>query len=1037
MKMAKIVFGACALMLLLTSIGWASWSSSTGDQIISSSSPPNSKIYAPALAAGPQGQLYAVWVQGIGINPMEVFFSKSEDSGNNWTGTSGDFQISALDGQSVYNAGIYGSRRIDIAVDGEGRIFVVWPEKYTQADFDTSQEVMVVISTDGGTTWINSDLDFPISDTLTNIQPNYPALAIDHNDNVHVVWNQINPATGKADIYYSASTDHGATWSGRAADRYISYPDSNAWPADIAVGPDNKIHVVWKERNDANYYVNYGVSTNGGVTFSSETADRSITPGVTSSSIMFPRLVVSSTGNIHCTYCLVDTVFYVGSTNGGTTWNSSAVYRGVGYDFHTSDIGVTSTGDVVVVFEEAYDADAYGIWAVYSFNNGQTWTGSLEPVTYDDGGIYDRSDIANIVVTAGDTLHVDYLTNTSSASNSYQEMGYSRNNNYLAGFMGTLSGYVRELDGTTPIPDAIVEIRDYLNNPVAYDTTDGSGFYSRLLNPATYSAYYSHSTHHDTSATGIIITGGNVTAVNPVMRPIIQGTISGTVFEQTGVTPLPHVAVRAIDSFLQVRYVDTTDALGNYSLILYPATYSVEFAKPNFRDTTVYGQVVVESGSIDLDMNLRWSIPSDDIAPQSLDDPSLYMILGEAVMPQVTIRNLGYQQQTFDLNLTIRDDASNVVYNHTIPGITLDSLTSMQQIFPFSFIPAISGDHSFTITSTNIGDQNTGNDVMVAYIMVYQHQSTGGPDLYGYRFEDSDTTGGPIYNWIDISGTGTQLSPGMHYFMAAVPIGFSFPFYGNSYDSAYVNSHGQLNIGVRDIWLRTNDCPLPDTSSPHAPMAAIYWDDLKIQYEIGQGVYYQYFDQPINDYTVIQWLASRDDAEGLGDTLEFEVILYQDGNLLFQYKQISDLPNGAGQNATVGLEYDQIPSGISYLCNDDNPANRLKAELAIKWFTAAGCNYLLGDINGNGNVIGADVTYAVRYFKGLGTVPPDSCYDVRVVTPSHWLYVAGDVNASCTFAGSDVTRLVSFFKGISILQNCGYFPLPAIKEKRQIPTPTD
>jgi hypothetical protein len=86
------------------------------------------------------------------------------------------------------------------------------------------------------------------------------------------------------------------------------------------------------------------------------------------------------------------------------------------------------------------------------------------------------------------------------------------------------------------------------------------------------------------------------------------------------------------------------------------------------------------------------------------------------------------------------------------------------------------------------------------------------------------------------------------------------------------------------------------------------------------------------------------------------------------------------------------------------------------------CEYLLGDINNNGQVIGADVTYGVRYFKGLGTPPPDSCYHDSISTLTHWLYASGDVNASCTFTGSDITRLVSYFKGIAALQNCRFFP---------------
>jgi hypothetical protein len=144
-------------------------------------------------------------------------------------------------------------------------------------------------------------------------------------------------------------------------------------------------------------------------------------------------------------------------------------------------------------------------------------------------------------------------------------------------------------------------------------------------------------------------------------------------------------------------------------------------------------------------------------------------------------------------------------------------------------------------------------------------------------------------------------------------------------------------------------------------------------------------------------------------------------------------PGGAAVKVPVLMDGNGLAAGIytgnvMFTSNDPlNPAVDVPVTFTVG---GTGCDYMLGDVNGNGNVIGSDVTYAVRYFKGLGTVPPDSCYDIRVITPSHWLYVGGDVNASCTFAGSDVTRLVSFFKGISVLQNCAYFPPPLAK-----PTP--
>ncbi len=71
-----------------------------------------------------------------------------------------------------------------------------------------------------------------------------------------------------------------------------------------------------------------------------------------------------------------------------------------------------------------------------------------------------------------------------------------------------------------------------------------------------------------------------------------------------------------------------------------------------------------------------------------------------------------------------------------------------------------------------------------------------------------------------------------------------------------------------------------------------------------------------------------------------------------------------------------------------------------------GCDYIVGDANGNGSFNGLDVVYSVSYFKG-GPPPPYSCE----CTPGNTWFVAGDVNASCNFNGLDVSYMVSYLKG--------------------------
>jgi len=64
--------------------------------------------------------------------------------------------------------------------------------------------------------------------------------------------------------------------------------------------------------------------------------------------------------------------------------------------------------------------------------------------------------------------------------------------------------------------------------------------------------------------------------------------------------------------------------------------------------------------------------------------------------------------------------------------------------------------------------------------------------------------------------------------------------------------------------------------------------------------------------------------------------------------------------------------------------------------------YIPGDVNGDLQVMGSDVTYLVRYFKGLGLPPP-----VEV----NGFYPGADANGDCQNRGGDVTYLVAFFKG--------------------------
>jgi hypothetical protein len=75
------------------------------------------------------------------------------------------------------------------------------------------------------------------------------------------------------------------------------------------------------------------------------------------------------------------------------------------------------------------------------------------------------------------------------------------------------------------------------------------------------------------------------------------------------------------------------------------------------------------------------------------------------------------------------------------------------------------------------------------------------------------------------------------------------------------------------------------------------------------------------------------------------------------------------------------------------------------------CQYVPGDINGNGTTNGIDVTYGVGFFKG-GALPPVNCGTPIGPCPQPIsFYAAGDVNGSCVFNGIDITYFVGYLQG--------------------------
>jgi uncharacterized repeat protein (TIGR01451 family) len=265
--------------------------------------------------------------------------------------------------------------------------------------------------------------------------------------------------------------------------------------------------------------------------------------------------------------------------------------------------------------------------------------------------------------------------------------------------------------------------------------------------------------------------------------------------------------------------------------------------------------------------------------------------------------------------------------------------------------------------------------------------SAGGPDSFGYTYLDSTATGGPTYNWIDITTTGTQILYGSDdSYVANVPLGFFFNYYGTDYSQITIGNNGLLfsNFGSSQYVNQQ----ITQTPGLHGFLAP-YWDDL-VTWTSGAAIYYQTIGTAPNRIFVTEWL-NNGHYYSSSSGITFEAILYEGtNNIIFQYNDLdfgsvsgstsSDLgPYNNGGSATVGIEDPIGTVGLQYSYNQQviNPG----LAILFKFPAFSGTNMYLS-MNGPSTMDqGHTATYTIFYNNYGGnaasnvvlqaTLPPD------------------------------------------------------------------
>lgn len=198
--------------------------------------------------------------------------------------------------------------------------------------------------------------------------------------------------------------------------------------------------------------------------------------------------------------------------------------------------------------------------------------------------------------------------------------------------------------------------------------------------------------------------------------------------------------------------------------------------------------------------------------------------------------------------------------------------------------------------------------LFILALMIQQSSFAQGPDTFGYTWSTSDDTGGPTFNWIDISTDGIEvIGLADDNSVAFVSMGMDFHYYWSSFDQIKIGSNGWMSFNnVSNISHCFPSIPSPGGNGDN--LLCPLMGDLNFNGAANPGKVYYHNDGAgkfiVSYLNAPFWVNATPDY--VGDN-SFQIILDQaDSSITFQYQTMDAmLANDLATCATdvvVGIE---------------------------------------------------------------------------------------------------------------------------------------
>ena len=220
----------------------------TASERVNVSQSPDIFSWLPRIAHHPENsdKIFVVWQDIVfsgGSHGGEIFFAKSDDGGASFSTPVNLSNTQDGAGKGRHSQQVWDNGSLDLAVDSDGQVYIVWTEFEGRLRF--------IHSDDGGDQFKDP---LTLADDANAGPARAPSIAVS-DEKVHVVWSTgENPA---ADIYHAYSDDRGGEFR---APETVDQSGGHSDAPQAALDSNGNLHVVYGESSDGpmrDYHIRY------------------------------------------------------------------------------------------------------------------------------------------------------------------------------------------------------------------------------------------------------------------------------------------------------------------------------------------------------------------------------------------------------------------------------------------------------------------------------------------------------------------------------------------------------------------------------------------------------------------------------------------------------------------------------------------------------------------------------------------------------------------------------------------------------------